>query len=442
MSLPNGALKYWYNDTTGDTHITAYGVRVLLEIEKSGTKIDRTIVEKAVNYLITNYGKSEGLEKTESLWAIAAYHKQSTETVLNLSNLSAGYNLDTMKRHDLIALSYALVLANPEKYKSTIDASILRIQKLLISEGEGDYYYSRLSDRGEFTQMLIDYKGDSKLISENILEMYSQDWESYWYSTKTKNNAFLAFAKYIEVYGKDSVNTLVATLNGSRAQVTLGQESNSYKTDVSLSEVLKDGKVSLLVENISGGTLFASANIKSYPTDALKVPSFSDGVTLTRKIYEVVDSSNISESCNWNNGNRTCTEAAGLKLHSGNTFQKGATYKIILEATFTQDQRRQNLTMEDYLPSGFTILNSSFKTNEIATSQETSDENYWQWTHVEKHPDVVMAHSSEVWGSTARYEDFIRADFAGSFIYPPAVVYLMYQPDTRANTEFRRVIIK
>lgn len=221
MSLPNGALKYWYDDTTGDTHITAYGVRVLLEIEKSGTKIDRTIVEKAVNYLIANYGKSEGLEKTESLWAIAAYHKQSTQTVLNLSDLSAGYNLDTMKRHDLIALSYALVLTNPEKYKSTIDANMLRIQKLLTSEGEGDYYYSRLSDRGEFTQMLIDYKGESKLISEHILEMYSQDWESYWYSTKTKNNAFLAFAKYIEIYGKDSVNTLVATLNGNSASVKL-----------------------------------------------------------------------------------------------------------------------------------------------------------------------------------------------------------------------------
>ena len=98
--------------------------------------------------------------------------------------------------------------------------------------------------------------------------------------------------------------------------------------------------------------------------------------------------------------------------------------------------------MEDYLPSGFTILNSSFKTNEIATNQETSNENYWEWTHIEKHPDVVMAHSSEVWGSTARHEYFVRADFAGTFIYPPAVVYLMYQPDTRANTEFRRIIIK
>ena len=98
--------------------------------------------------------------------------------------------------------------------------------------------------------------------------------------------------------------------------------------------------------------------------------------------------------------------------------------------------------MEDYIPAGFTILNSNFLTNEIATSQETTNENSWRWSHVEKNPDVVMAHSKNTWGTSARYEYFVRADFAGTFIYPPAVVYLMYQPDTRANTEFRRVIVK
>jgi len=53
--------------------------------------------------------------------------------------------------------------------------------------------------------------------------------------------------------------------------------------------------------------------------------------------------------------------------------------------------------MEDYLPAGFTILNSNFKTNSIATSQETTNENSWGWSHVEKRPDVVMAHSKDTW---------------------------------------------
>lgn len=80
--------------------------------------------------------------------------------------------------------------------------------------------------------------------------------------------------------------------------------------------------VNLSVKNVSGATLFASANIQSYPLDPLKITPFSDGVKLSRKVYEVVDSSNISETCRWKNGNRTCSEAAGLKLHSGNEFKK------------------------------------------------------------------------------------------------------------------------
>lgn len=146
--------------------------------------------------------------------------------------------------------------------------------------------------------------------------MYQHDWESYWYSTKTKNNAFLAFAKYIETYGKDSLNTIEVKLNGNSTQVVLGEESNSYKKDIPLSVALKDGLVGLGVKNISGETLFVSTNIKNYPLDALKIKTFSDGVNISRNIYEVVDSSNISETCRWNNGNKTCTEASGLKLHS------------------------------------------------------------------------------------------------------------------------------
>jgi hypothetical protein len=36
------------------------------------------------------------------------------------------------------------------------------------------------------------------MIDQKIGELYKEDWTSYYYSTKTKNTAFRAFAKYIE----------------------------------------------------------------------------------------------------------------------------------------------------------------------------------------------------------------------------------------------------
>ena len=48
-------------------------------------------------------------------------------------------------------------------------------------------------------------------VTSIILEIYQHDWESYWYSTKEKNAAFLAFVKYMETYGTQYLNDV--TLN-------------------------------------------------------------------------------------------------------------------------------------------------------------------------------------------------------------------------------------
>jgi hypothetical protein len=54
--------------------------------------------------------------------------------------------------------------------------------------------------------MLIDYGYDSIYTDKLIDNLYSEDWSSYYYSTQSKNNAFIAFAKYIEKFGKDRYN--------------------------------------------------------------------------------------------------------------------------------------------------------------------------------------------------------------------------------------------
>ncbi len=238
MQLPNGAFKYWYHDTKGDMHITAYGVRVLLEMQRSGVQIDDSVVRRAVDYLSEYYRSTKGIERAEVLWAIAEYHRKETEKSLVIEDLMQGYTPENMSRHERMALTYALILANSEKYKSVIDTNIVRIAKELENGNKGSYYYSQLSDMAEFTQMLIDYKAEKKLITYYISKMYNEDWESYWYSTKTKNNAFLAFAKYIEVYGKDNINTLSLTLNGKTSELEFGDTKNSYTKDVPLSQAL------------------------------------------------------------------------------------------------------------------------------------------------------------------------------------------------------------
>jgi hypothetical protein len=48
--------------------------------------------------------------------------------------------------------------------------------------------------------MLIDYGSDEKIITKYIKELYNIGWSNYYYSTTAKNNAFVAFSKYMTKY--------------------------------------------------------------------------------------------------------------------------------------------------------------------------------------------------------------------------------------------------
>ncbi len=448
MSLPDGGFKIWHGNTKGDIHITAYALRVLFLMQESWVEVDQKVIDWAVKFLEKNYGRALWYEKAESLWALARYHGEKTEEKLKIQDIRKWFDTASMRRHEMIAYTYALVLMDKEKYKTLIDKNIAIIEKLIKNGGSGSYYYNEISDTAEFVQMLIAYDYDKTIITKYINGLNNRDWSSYYFSTKTKANVFLAFIDYIEKYGKTNESETRITLNGNTKEQTIGWEINTLSEKKVLEEVLEDNSVALSVENVSWDPLFVTALIEEYPIDPLKVQAHSNGVEIKRTIYEVTDESDIEEKCEWIYGETPrskskyeCTQPKWLTLHQWDTFKKWATYKIVLQADFDKDMERHNLTMEDYLPAGFRILNSKFKTNKIATNQETT-QNSWRWSHVESRPDLIMAHADRFWGTQATYEYFITADFAWTFIYPPATVYKMYQPQTRANGVFRKIVIK
>ena len=85
-------------------------------------------------------------------------------------------------------------------------------------------------------------------------------------------------------------------------------------------------------------------------------------------------------------------------------------------------------------------MNSKFRTNSIATSQNSTAD--WYYNHTEVLPGLVMSHAESVWGDSAEYTYFVIPEFSGTFTYPPASAYLMYNPDIRAYGEFRTIEVK
>jgi uncharacterized protein YfaS (alpha-2-macroglobulin family) len=83
------------------------------------------------------------------------------------------------------------------------------------------------------------------------------------------------------------------------------------------------------------------------------------------------------------------------------------------------------------------VINSGFKTESSATDVKS-----WRWSYVEYRPDVVMANSSYVLREVAEFEYYFKPEFEGTYLQPPVVGYLMYEPDVRANGGYREVEVK
>jgi uncharacterized protein YfaS (alpha-2-macroglobulin family) len=88
------------------------------------------------------------------------------------------------------------------------------------------------------------------------------------------------------------------------------------------------------------------------------------------------------------------------------------------------------------------VINSRFKT-ESSAIREAGDMAY-NFNYVEYRPDRVMANASYVWSGNKEiaFEYYFRAEFEGSYVQPPIVGYLMYEPEVRSSGEFREVEVK
>jgi uncharacterized protein YfaS (alpha-2-macroglobulin family) len=128
-----------------------------------------------------------------------------------------------------------------------------------------------------------------------------------------------------------------------------------------------------------------------------------------------------------------------LKLKTDNVFTKWALYKATVTSIFPDERTRRNLTLEDYLPGTFRVINSGFRTESASITWASTD---WRWTYLEYRPDVVMGNSAYAWSKENTLEYYFRPEFEWTYLQPPVVGYLMYNPEIRASGTFREVEVK
>lgn len=428
--------KYWQGNWSSDLTITPYVLRSLVFMRKSWVEIEDSLIENAKKYLKENLkNNSNNVQISEILWALNyAWEKVNYE--LNPKDLD---------RHSLIAYTYSLILSNWDKTK--IESNIELIKQKLNENNNDLLYWDNNSDRAIFASILIDYSFEKYKsdINDLVFDLYSLDWDSYYYSTQTKNNAFIAFYKYLEKTNLNNVSYYSYDLwNISNNNLnTLWWIKKSLVLDkYILKDVITEENniLNFDLKNKWSTDIFYDLIVRQYPKNKEEVKEYSSWMKIKREIFEITNMSLFNKCSNaydYELQNLNCNRA--FSLVKNNIFKKWELYKTKITVTFNDNSPKRNLTIEDYLPWSFRVINSKFKTE---SSSVTQSANNWNWSYIEYNSDVVMANSEYVWRNENVLEYFFRPEFSWTYTLPPVTWYLMYNPIIRANTKFSTIEVK
>lgn len=438
MQTSDWWFAYWPWNSNSDLHISPYVVRSLIDMKNAWATIPGNMIESWVKYLENNLKDlQDDLQKSEIFWTLSKAGKKPNIQV----------NLENLDRHSLIAYTYWLVLNNKWK-NETIDKNIEKI-KWMLNNSETYYrYWDDNSDKAIFASMLMDYDYNLDYINNLVFDLYDNDWSSYYYSTQAKNNAFITFYKYLEKYQTNNKSVfwfmIWSELNREAIFTVWWWKSNIYRKKYNLKDLLNDNKkLWFKIANLEWSDLFVDIVLKHYPQDKLKVKPFSNKMTVSREIFEVLNETKLTEC--WENyyydenyNTRKDCENIFSKV-TNNVFEKEKLYKTKITVKLNDSKNRTNLVVEDYLPAWFRVINPKFKTESVNITQ---NKNSWNWDHIEYKPDVVMANSSYIWWNEIEFEYYFRPEFEWTYTYPPVTSYLMYNPIIRANNWFNIINIK
>ncbi len=445
MQTVSGWFWYWPWDQIPNLHITPYVLRRLIDMKEFGAEIPDWMIEKAASYLEKNFWNiTENIDRAETFYALAKLWKW--EKAYN--SLLKGVDKMKFSRHEWIAYTYWLIIWDKEWNKDVIERNIQRIKEKLEAQDNAYRYWSKRSDKALFTALLLDYGYSKTTVLQYIKELYGIDWSNYYHSTTAKNNAFIAFAKYTNKYGKDSSSKFafsIGTIHNRENRFHLWEEQPSTITrEFSLEDIVqyKEKYIELTTYVLWGADIFTNLTLEIYPKDTLKIEPASNEMNIERKIYEVLDPNKI-EDCSvfsyWKKQDTHCWEV--LREVTDGVYKKGTLYKVGVQLGFDTDRQRRNIALEDYIPSSFRIINSKFKTESIAIKK--GNQKSWTWNHVEYLKDRVFASSDYVSSNRNLYFEYmITPDFRGEFMYPPVSGYMMYDWDIRAHGKYEKIIVK
>ena len=436
MQKSDGGFAYWPGDSTTNHHYSPYGIWGLATMKNLGANVDSGQLKKAENYLINRFKETSSDMSnghlSELATAFSALAKLNSDYFPRAREIMYSHKSE-FNMHENIFYALALSEYDASKYHDEI---INIVEKIDLKEGSSSYsYWSNDTYKAIFTQVLLNVDHNNSRIDTLIEQLYSNNFESYYYSTQTKIQSFISFIKYIESVGlnKDKPVSIRYNIGGKTGSFSLSGKNLLKKEKFVLSEfkssIDKNYEFSFKVNgNDNENKVYIDADVVVYPKNKKDVTHSSNGVYIKKEIKGIEVDTNKK---NWYADNIKEVDIDQNKLKIGET------YMVKLEMEF--DKSARDVSIEDHLPAGVKVLNPRFKT----VSSDTDEMGYmWPFNHIEYKKNMVFATANRInSGKKYEFKYFITPTIEGVFTMPPVSVFPMYQPSIEAHTGYSELTI-
>ena len=115
----------------------------------------------------------------------------------------------------------------------------------------------------------------------------------------------------------------------------------------------------------------------------------------------------------------------------------GQRYQITL--TVVSPAPRWFVALEDFIPAGFELVNTSLATEDDSVDDSTSS---YAFRHAEQYDNRITVFADYLPAGTHTYSYVVTARTRGSFSYPAAWVSQMYEPEVFGRNATSSVVIE
>jgi uncharacterized protein YfaS (alpha-2-macroglobulin family) len=132
-------------------------------------------------------------------------------------------------------------------------------------------------------------------------------------------------------------------------------------------------------------------------------------------------------------------EVQGIPQDPRGPFAPGTVVRVTLTAVTNQD--RHFVVLDDPIPAGFEIVNSSFLTTAV-TGESAGNGNSSAFSHAERYDDRVLVFADELPAGIHTYSYLARVTRPGVYALPATRGEGMYEPEVFGQTGSTSVVVR